>query len=205
MRDYDPTTGRYLQADPLGLVDGASVYGYARQNPGRYSDARGLFTKGDAKRSLADRHVRTQGPTGFYSDRQVFEEWFRLESGNTRWRNELARCPCNVNPAEGFVAGTQWNPLSKTGIITHIYHGSGPEWQMRSLPTPSGHGNQCMYDAVGSLIRGIPAAGSADFVSPDGPGGVWGTDGHRQHDVLPYNLAEKLGRVDDYFIVRPVY
>ncbi len=26
MRDYDPTTGRYLQADPLGLVDGASVY-----------------------------------------------------------------------------------------------------------------------------------------------------------------------------------
>jgi RHS repeat-associated protein len=25
MRDYDPTTGRYLQADPLGLIDGASV------------------------------------------------------------------------------------------------------------------------------------------------------------------------------------
>ncbi|KAB7613492.1 RHS repeat-associated core domain-containing protein [Amylibacter sp. SFDW26] len=30
MRDYDPTTGRYIQGDPLGLVDGASVYGYAR-------------------------------------------------------------------------------------------------------------------------------------------------------------------------------
>ena len=41
MRDYDPTTGRYLQADPLGLVDGASVYGYVRQNPGRYVDPRG--------------------------------------------------------------------------------------------------------------------------------------------------------------------
>ncbi|WP_082152390.1 RHS repeat-associated core domain-containing protein [Candidatus Rhodobacter oscarellae] len=35
MRDYDLTTGRYIQADPLGLVDGASVYGYALQNPGR--------------------------------------------------------------------------------------------------------------------------------------------------------------------------
>ena len=33
MRDYDPTTGRYLQADPLGLVDGASIYGYAGQSP----------------------------------------------------------------------------------------------------------------------------------------------------------------------------
>ncbi len=32
MRDYDPTTGRYIQADPLGLLDGASVYGYALQN-----------------------------------------------------------------------------------------------------------------------------------------------------------------------------
>ena len=31
MRDYDPTTGRYVQADPLGLVDGASAGGYARQ------------------------------------------------------------------------------------------------------------------------------------------------------------------------------
>jgi RHS repeat-associated protein len=41
MRDYDPTTGRYLQADPLGLVDGASVYGYAGQNPGRWIDPRG--------------------------------------------------------------------------------------------------------------------------------------------------------------------
>ena len=41
MRDYDPTTGRYLQADPLGLVDGASVYGYGLQSPGRYVDPRG--------------------------------------------------------------------------------------------------------------------------------------------------------------------
>ncbi len=41
MRDYDPTTGRYLQADPLGLIDGASVYGYVKQNPGRHLDPSG--------------------------------------------------------------------------------------------------------------------------------------------------------------------
>ena len=41
MRDYDPTLGRYIEADPLGLVDGASVYGYALQNPGRWTDPRG--------------------------------------------------------------------------------------------------------------------------------------------------------------------
>ena len=43
MRDYDATLGRYIQADPLGLVDGASVYGYALQNPARWSDPRGEF------------------------------------------------------------------------------------------------------------------------------------------------------------------
>lgn len=39
--DYDATTGRYLKADPLGLIEGASVYGYALQNPGRWVDPRG--------------------------------------------------------------------------------------------------------------------------------------------------------------------
>jgi RHS repeat-associated protein len=48
MRDYDPTTGRYLQADPLGLVDGASVYGYVKGNPGRWIDPRGLFAQAAA-------------------------------------------------------------------------------------------------------------------------------------------------------------
>ena len=41
MRDYDPTTGRYLEADPLGLVDGASVYGYVKQSPMRFTDPSG--------------------------------------------------------------------------------------------------------------------------------------------------------------------
>lgn len=41
MRDYDPTTGRYIQGAPLGLVDGPSVYGYVTQNPMRYVDPTG--------------------------------------------------------------------------------------------------------------------------------------------------------------------
>ena len=48
MRDYDATLGRYIQADPLGSVDGASVYGYALQNPARWSDPRGEQSTADA-------------------------------------------------------------------------------------------------------------------------------------------------------------
>jgi CRISPR-associated endonuclease Cas3-HD len=32
-RSYDPSIGRYTQPDPLGFVDGPSMYGYARGNP----------------------------------------------------------------------------------------------------------------------------------------------------------------------------
>jgi len=46
MRDYDPTTGRYVEPDPLGLVDGASVYGHARQSPLRWVDPKGEETPG---------------------------------------------------------------------------------------------------------------------------------------------------------------
>lgn len=45
MRDYDPTTGRYIQADRLGLVDGANVYGYVGQNPLYWVDPEGMARK----------------------------------------------------------------------------------------------------------------------------------------------------------------
>jgi RHS repeat-associated protein len=40
-RDYDPTTGRYIQADPIGLAGGAIPYSYAMNNPLRYTDPYG--------------------------------------------------------------------------------------------------------------------------------------------------------------------
>jgi RHS repeat-associated protein len=43
-RHYDPTIGRYLQADPLGLVDGPSRYSYARSTAVGRIDPLGLET-----------------------------------------------------------------------------------------------------------------------------------------------------------------
>jgi RHS repeat-associated protein len=42
-RDYDPTTGRYIQADPIGLAGGSNPYLYANDNPMRYTDPTGEF------------------------------------------------------------------------------------------------------------------------------------------------------------------
>ncbi|HEV2693075.1 MAG TPA: RHS repeat-associated core domain-containing protein [Verrucomicrobiae bacterium] len=43
-RDYDPTIGRYIQNDPIGLVGGISLYGYATGNALNQADSSGLLT-----------------------------------------------------------------------------------------------------------------------------------------------------------------
>ncbi len=42
-RDYDPTTGRYTQSDPMGLMAGVSTYGYVSGTPLAWSDMFGLL------------------------------------------------------------------------------------------------------------------------------------------------------------------
>jgi len=45
-RDYDPSVGRYVESDPIGLDGGANTYAYAQSKPMRATDQTGLSSYG---------------------------------------------------------------------------------------------------------------------------------------------------------------
>src|SRR5688500_3747354 len=45
-RYYDPQTGQFTQADPIGLAGGLNAYGFAAGDPVTYSDPYGLCAQG---------------------------------------------------------------------------------------------------------------------------------------------------------------
>lgn len=53
-RYYAAWLGRFISADPAGLVDGTNLYQYARSNPVRFSDGSGFQSRPDAPLICAD-------------------------------------------------------------------------------------------------------------------------------------------------------
>jgi hypothetical protein len=74
MRHYDATTGRYVEADRIGLGGGVNLYAYALANPVAMIDSLGLLARCEDNFKIDEgiRRVRESRET-MYSERKWFE------------------------------------------------------------------------------------------------------------------------------------
>jgi len=68
IRDYDPSIGRYVESDPIGLKGGLNTYGYVRQAPLTSSDLMGLAVW-FCTRNMRDSYIPVANHGYFFDDK----------------------------------------------------------------------------------------------------------------------------------------
>ena len=136
-RFYDPETGRYISADPIGLAGGVNLYAYVQNNPVNWIDPEGLFN----------------------TRPMVKEKWLE-DNRDILWTTRLPNCPCETPNISQTGTWTDKDPTFSIGK----YH-PGAATCVRSKPTQEGTAQQCCYDTNGKLITGGRAAGTPDKAS----------------------------------------
>jgi RHS repeat-associated protein len=110
-RDYDPATGRYLQADPIGLQGGVNLYQYAKSNPMTYIDPYGLWAWGDPLPQSAVDFSAGFGDT--------------LSLGATDWLRDQVGTNGAVDKCSGAYSAGEWS-----GIGFDIALGGAIGWEL---------------------------------------------------------------------------
>jgi RHS repeat-associated protein len=136
-RYFDPSTGRFTQADPLGLAAGdMGLYNYVGSNPLMYIDPNGLWAIGDPlPQAVVDfgaglGDVLTFGITGAIRDQ--FDIGGVNKCSNAYTAGEVAGIAASI--ATGFTAGTRavarasspnnWSNFSHSGTPASWQRGS---------------------------------------------------------------------------------
>ncbi len=94
-RYYDPETGRYISADPIGLAGGINLYGYTGNDPVNWIDPWGLSPccQGDGEYEKCENLCKSRGSDILVCEKNSAQGW---------WGSATATfCTCNNDDTWG--------------------------------------------------------------------------------------------------------
>ena len=144
-RFYDPTTGRYISADPIGLDGGMNLYAYVKNNPISNIDTDGLF------------------PTPFngfcYFKYRAAKNacGSRFEEARVEFMNYLNWCECAWNHCRCGMEGSCGQQPTEQDCQKFDTKNSASSARISCIDSPEGstvlkYGTKCIK-AIASLIK----------------------------------------------------
>jgi RHS repeat-associated protein len=167
-RYYDPASGRYLQADPLGLAAATNMYAYADNDPINKTDPLGLSTEPDEGGGIGRPWLFGTFVHNIFAEqvRAIGPGWGGNDGRNGTWTSLRPDAYQAISQPNGSVTGNLWELKPIT-------------WSSQQNPTKYAAGQAQVASYVKNAKSGCwsPGSGSALLSELKPPGTVLAFEG----------------------------